>query len=211
MALRFAAMAAYARLAVVPDARGRAARPRRSVAGRRRQYCLRRSEPVWRLPESLIQLSGPWAGVELRLAFAAFAQDYRTSDASRRASTCSSVCLADPVADRIVVSRCGSPVEVAAPTRPAAAHPVRLPSQRRPDPRGDGDAAGLDGQRRPARCRRCALAGPGDDVDARAESIRACQLSGWGPVLGSAPGCRSSPTGIMVRIGRLPEEERVLR
>ena len=55
------------------------------------------------LPESLIQLSvrGP---EELRPAFAAFAQDYRTSGRFQESLDLLKVRLADPVADRIVES-----------------------------------------------------------------------------------------------------------
>ena len=78
--------------------------------------------------------------------------------------------------------------------RPAAADAVELPARGRPHPRGARDAAGLDGQRRPA--------GPGRAVGAAAPAVDAARrgagLQHRRPArscCSSAAGCRSSPTG----------------
>ena len=85
-----------------------------------------------------------------------------------------------------------------------------VPARGRPHPRGAGGAAELDGQRRAARGRR-AVAGP------RAAARPAPRPSRRTPGRPASPSWRSAAAStvvayrLMVRIGRLPEEARVLR
>ena len=176
VALCFAAMAAYAPLAVV---RMRARSRRASLRDLWPDVVDNIASAVragMALPESLIQLSvrGP---EELRPAFAAFAQDYRTSGRFQESLDLLKVRLADPVADRIVES-------------------LRIARE----------VGGSDLGRLPA-APWLVLA----MMSTRAESIRAYNSPGGVLVLGIGAGVSILAYRIMVRIGRLPEEERVLR
>ena len=93
--------------------------------------------------------------------------------------------------------------------RPAAAQPVRVPPRRRAHPLGDGVAPGVDRQRRAARGRR-ALAGAAHHV-VPGRRDPALRLAGGVLVLAVGAGLCVAAYWLMMRIGRLPVERRILR
>ena len=95
--------------------------------------------------------------------------------------------------------------------RPAAADAVDLPARGQPHPRRARDAPGLDGQRGAARRRR-ALGRARDALDQRRSRIQAYASAGGASWCSSAGAVVSVVAyRLMLRIGRLPEDERVLR
>ena len=124
------------------------------------------SAPGWRCRRRLRQL-GDRGPEELRPAFAAFAEDYRTTGRFHDCLDRLKDRLSDPVGDRLVESPADRPRGGRHRPRPPAAHAVGLPARGRPHPRRARDATGLDGQRGPARraphrgsCSRCCRPAP---------------------------------------------------
>jgi tight adherence protein B len=160
------------------------------------------------LPEALSQLAvrGP---EELRRPFQRFAEDYRATGRFVECLDRLKASLADPVGDRIIESlRMAREVggsDLGRLLRTLSSFPARG----REDPGGAGDPPGLDGQRR--------TTGRGVPVDGLAllsvnpESAAAYNTpAGFLVLLGGAVVCLASYR-VMLRIGRLPDEERVLR
>mgnify|MGYP003374891919 FL=1 len=208
VALCFAAMAAYAPLAVV---RMRARSRRASLRDLWPDVVDNIASAVragMALPESLIQLSvrGP---EELRPAFAAFAQDYRTSGRFQESLDLLKVRLADPVADRIVES-----LRIAREVGGSDLGRLlrTLSAFLREDARTRAEMETRQGWT--VNAARLAVAAPWlvlAMMSTRAESIRAYNSPGGVLVLGIGAGVSILAYRIMVRIGRLPEEERVLQ
>lgn len=208
VALCFAAMAAYAPLTVV---RMRARSRRASLRDLWPDVVDNIASAVragMALPESLIQLSvrGP---EELRPAFAAFAQDYRTSGRFQESLDLLKVRLADPVADRIVES-----LRIAREVGGSDLGRLlrTLSAFLREDARTRAEMETRQGWT--VNAARLAVAAPWlvlAMMSTRAESIRAYNSPGGVLVLGLGAGVSVLAYRIMVRIGRLPEEERVLR
>lgn len=208
IAVCFAGMAAYAPLGVV---RSRAQTRRANLRDLWPDVVDNIASAVragMALPESLIQLSvrGP---DELQPAFAAFAQDYRTSGRFQESLDLLKERLADPVADRLVealrIAREVGGSDLGRLLR-------TLSSFLREDARTRAELETRQGWT--VNAARLAVAAPWlvlALMATRAESIRAYNSSGGALVLGVGAGVTVVAYRIMVRIGRLPEEERVLR
>lgn len=160
------------------------------------------------LPEAVGQL-GERGPVELREAFRAFAQDYR---ATGRFSDCLDALkarLADPVADRIV--------EALRITRDVGGTDLgrllrTLSSFLRDDARTRGELEAR--QSWTVSAARLAVAAPWIVLAllaTRPEAAQAFNSVAGTIVLASGAGCSVAAYRLMVRIGRLPEEARVLR
>ena len=102
--------------------------------------------------------------------------------------------LADPVGDRVVEALRMAREVGGTDLGPAAAHAVGLPARGRPHPRRAGDAAGLDGQRRPAGAGR-AVGAAAAAVDAAGRGRGLQHAGGHARAAGRVVGCRSRPTG----------------
>jgi tight adherence protein B len=204
----FAGMSAYAPLAMV---RTRARTRRRNLRDLWPDVVDNIASAVragMALPESLIQLSvrGP---EELQPAFAAFAQDYRTSGRFQESLDLLKGRLADPVADRLVES-----LRIAREVGGSDLGRLlrTLSSFLREDSRTRAELETRQGWT--VNAARLAVAAPWlvlAMMATRAESIRAYNSPGGVVVLGVGAAVTVVAYRVMVRIGRLPEEERVLR
>ena len=185
-----------------------AARARRGVAGGGRQPRLRR--PGRHVAARRARRARPSAGPSrCASAFDAFALDYqvtgrfgdcldRLKDAARRPGR--------RPGGRGAAGRARGRRRRA---RPAAAQPVRLPARRPPHPLRARVAPGLDGQRRPARGRR-AVAGAAADVRSSPRSSPATRSPAGVVVLRRRRRVCVVAYRLMMRIGRLPVERRIL-
>ena len=118
--------------------------------------------------------------------------------------------MADPVGDRLVeslrIAREVGGSDLGRLLRTLS----ELPARGRAHPCRAGDPSGLDRQRR-SPGGRGALGGPGHDVHSSSESLRAYSSAAGVAVLAIGGAVCLVAYRLMVRIGRLPEEERVLR
>ena len=161
------------------------------------------------LPEALSQL-GPRGPEQLRPAFAAFAEDYRATGRFQRVPRPAQGPAQRPgrrPPRRVPAHR---PRGRRQRPRPAAAHPVGLPARGRPHPGRARDPAGLDRQRGPARGGR-AVARAGAAVRPARSPCRPTAGPPASLVLAVGAVLSLVAYRVMVRIGRLPEDERVLR
>ena len=160
------------------------------------------------LPEALSQLAvrGP---EELRPAFRAFAEDYRATGGSTTASTGSRTRLGDPVGDRLVESlRIAREVGGSDLGRLLRTLSAFLREDAAPGPssrRGRAGPSTRPGSPSPRRgsCWRCCAPARSRSRPTRPPPAR---WSWWSGAVVSVAAYR-----IMLRIGRLPEDERVLR
>ena len=159
------------------------------------------------LPDALAALCGARPGA-LRPAFDAFALDYQVTGRFGECLDRLKDELADPVGDR-VVEVCGSPARSAAASSAGCCATCRATCATTPAPAGDGVATGLDRQRRPAGGRR-PVAGAADHVlpVRRDPSLR---LAAGVVVLAVGASLCVAAYWLMMRIGRLPVERRILR
>ena len=160
------------------------------------------------LPEALAALAvrGPEV---LRPPFARFAAEYRSTG---RFGACLDRLkdeLADPVGDRIVETLRVAREVGGTDLGPGAADAGHLPARGRPRPRRAGDPAGLGGPGRAARRRRAVggAAAAGHPVD---DAGRLRLPAGTAILLGGGAVCLVAYR-LMLRIGRLPEDVRVLQ
>lgn len=160
------------------------------------------------LPEALVQLSvrGP---VELRPAFASFAEDYRTTGRFNDCLDRLKERLADPVGDRLVeslrIAREVGGTDLGALLR-------TLSTFLREDARTRGELETR--QSWTVNAARLAVAAPWIVLAllcTRPESVRAYDTATGALVLLVGAGVCVFAYRLMVRIGRLPDEERVLR
>ena len=185
-------------------------RPARGVAGGRRQPGLRRpgravaaggavARSAIRGPEVLRRRSPGSPRTTARPAGSATCLDRLKDD------------LADPVGDRIVetlrVAREVGGTDLGRVLRTLS----HVPARGRPHPRRAGDPAGLGGQGRAAgaspRPGSCCCCSP----PSRRRSTPTTPPAGARRAARRRRRSAASPTGVMLRIGRLPEDERVLR
>ncbi len=160
------------------------------------------------LPEALSQLSvrGP---LELRPAFAAFAQDYRASGRFSDALDALKARLADPVGDRIVeslrIAREVGGTDLGRLLR-------TLSTFLRQDARTRSELEGRQGWT--VNAARLAVAAPWVVLlllATRPESVAAYDSAAGAGVLAGGAAITAASYRVMLRIARLPEEQRVLR
>lgn len=160
------------------------------------------------LPEALVQLSvrGP---EELRTAFADFAEDYRTTGRFNDCLDRLKVRLADPVGDRLVeslrIAREVGGTDLGSLLR-------TLSTFLREDARTRSELEAR--QSWTVNAARLAVAAPWIVLAllcTRPESVQAYNGSTGALVLAAGAACTVLAYRLMVRLGRLPEEQRVLR
>jgi len=208
IATSFAVMAAYAPLALV---RGRARRRRAALRGVWPEVVDHLASGIragLSLPEAIGQL-GERGPVELRPAFTAFAEDYRVTGRFGECLDALKSRLADPVADRIV--------EALRVTRDVGGTDLgrllrTLSAFLRQDARTRGELEAR--QSWTVNAARLAVAAPWVVLAllaTRPEAAVAYGTTAGAAVLGLGAASSAVAYHLMVRIGRLPEDVRVLR
>ncbi|NTW41046.1 MAG: type II secretion system F family protein [Cellulomonadaceae bacterium] len=204
----FAAMAVYAPFALV---NGRARRRRSALRGVWPEIVDHLASGIragLSLPEALGQL-GDRGPVELRPAFAEFAEDYRVTGRFGECLDALKARLADPVADRIV--------EALRITREVGGTDLgrllrTLSAFLREDARTRGELEARQGWT--VNAARLAVAAPWIVLallSTRPEATVAYDTTAGAAVLALGAGCSAVAYHLMVRLGRLPDDVRVLR